>query len=153
MPKFMEEEMKEGGNQNLRKRLRIGPSILKEVNQFLLAPGNSVISGLLRVVEKYGTPEEINAKARKAQKLSNLLKRLQVMKSPYLKDLEWLVAERDKGSFISVSEFRRKVLGERVDGMTFDEAHAVTLEISAFQYFPWLITEARQAIEKKEIMP
>jgi len=149
----MEEEMKEGRNQNLRKRLRINPSALKEVNQFLLDPDNSVISGLLRVVEKYGTPEEINAKARKAQKLSNLLKRLQVMKSPYLKDLEWLMAERDKGSFISVSEFRRNVLGERVDGMTFDEAHAVTLEISAFQYFPWLITEARQAIEKKEIMP
>jgi hypothetical protein len=145
--------MKEGGNQNLRKRLRISPSTLKEVDQFLLDPGNSVINGLLRVMEKYGTPEEINAKARKAQKLSNLLKRLQVMKSPYLKDLEWLMAERDKGSFISVSEFRRKVLGKRVDGMTFDEAHAVTLEISAFQYFPWLITEARQAIEKKEIMP
>lgn len=149
----MEEEMREGGNQDLRKRLRIGPSTLQEVNQFLLDPGNSVINGLLRVVEKYGTPQEINAKARKAQKLSNILKRLQVMKSPYLKDLEWLVAERDKGSFISVSEFRRKVLGKQVDGMTFDEAHAVTLEISAFQYFPWLITEARQAIEKKEIMP
>ena len=145
--------MKEGENQILRKRLRIGPSTLKEVNQFLLDPDNSVINGLLRVVEKYGTPEEINAKARKAQKLSNLFKRLQGMKSPYLKDLEWLTAERDKGSFISVSEFRRKVLGKRVDGMSFDEAHAVTLEISAFQYFPWLITEARQAIEKKEIMP
>lgn len=153
MPKFLEEEMREGGNQNLRKRLRIGPSTLKEVNQFLLDPDNSVINGLLRVVEKYGTPGEINAKARKARKLSNLLKRLQVMKSPYLKDLEWLMAERDKGSFISVSEFRRKILGKRVDGMTFDEAHAVTLEISAFQYFPWLITEARQAIEKNEIMP
>jgi hypothetical protein len=153
MPKFMEAEMKEGENQNLRKRLRIGPSTLKEVNQFLLDPDNSVINGLLRVVEKYGTPGEINAKARKAQKLSNLLKRLKVMKSPYFKDLEWLMAERDNGSFISVSEFRRKVLGKRVDEMTFDEAHAVTLEISAFQYFPWLITEARQAIEKKEIMP
>jgi hypothetical protein len=153
MPKFMEAEMKEGENQILRKRLRIGPSTLKEVNQFLLDPDNSVINGLLRVVEKYGTPEEINAKARKAQKLSNLFKRLKVMKSPYLKDLEWLMAERDKGSFISVCEFRRKVLGKRVDGMTFDEAHAVTLEISAFQYFPWLITEARQAIEKNEIMP
>jgi hypothetical protein len=149
----MEAEMKEGENQNLRKRLRIGPSTLKEVNQFLLDPDNSVINGLLRVVEKYGTPGEINAKARKAQKLSNLLKRLKVMKSPYFKDLEWLMAERDNGSFISVSEFRRKVLGKRVDEMTFDEAHAVTLEISAFQYFPWLITEARQAIEKKEIMP
>jgi hypothetical protein len=153
MPKFTEEEMKEGGNQNLRKRLRIGPSALKEVNQFLLDPENPVLNALLQVIQKYGTPGEINAKARKAQKLSNLLKRLQVMKSPYLKDLEWLMAERDKGSFISVSEFRRKVLGKRVDGMTFDEAHAVTLEISAFQYFPWLITEARQAIEKKEIMP
>ena len=145
--------MKEGKNQDLRKRLKIGSPVLREVNQFLLDPGNSVINGLLRVVEKYGTPAEINAKARKAQKLSSLLKRLGEMKSPYLKDLEWLTAERDKGSFISVSEFRRKVLGMRADGMTFDEAHAVTLEISAFQYFPWLITESRQAIEKKEIMP
>jgi hypothetical protein len=145
--------MEENDNQKLRERLRISPSALKEVNQFLLDPGNSVINGLLRVVEKYGTPAEINAKARKAQKLSNLLKRLQVMKSPYLKDLEWLMAERDKGSFISISEFRRNVLGGRADEVTFDDAHAVTLEISAFQYFPWLITEARQAIEKKEIMP
>ncbi|MBP1699597.1 MAG: hypothetical protein H6Q41_4785, partial [Deltaproteobacteria bacterium] len=64
--------MKKSGNQNLRKRLRIGPSTLKEVNQFLLDPNNPVINGLLRVVEKYGTPEEINVKARKAQKLSNL---------------------------------------------------------------------------------
>jgi len=146
-------KMEKGGNQNLRERLRIGPSVLKEVNQFLLDPGNSVINGLLRVVEKYGTPAEINAKARKAQKLSNLLKRLQVIKSPYLKDLEWLMTERDKGSFISIPEFRRNVLGKRADEVTFDEAHAVTLEISAFQYFPWLITEARQAIGKKEIMP
>jgi hypothetical protein len=145
--------MEENDNQKLRERLRISPSALKEVNQFLFDPGNSVINGLLRVVEKYGTPAEINAKARKAQKLSNLLKRLQVMKSPYLKDLEWLMAERDKGSFISISEFRRNVLGGRADEVTFDDAHAVTLEISAFQYFPWLITEARQAIEKKEIMP
>jgi bifunctional DNA-binding transcriptional regulator/antitoxin component of YhaV-PrlF toxin-antitoxin module len=145
--------MKEGGNQDLRKRLKINSSALKEVNQFLLDPDNSVINGLLRIVEKYGTPAEINAKARKAQKLSNLLKKLRMMKSPYLKDLEWLRAEGEKGSFISVSEFRRNVLGKRADEMTFDEAHAVTLEISAFQYFPWLITEARQAIEKKEVMP
>src|SRR4030042_4115303 len=142
MPKYMEEEMKEGGNQNLKKRLRISPSALREVNQFCLDPNNPVINGLLRVLEKYGAPEEINAKARKAQKLSNLLKRLQVMKSPYLKDLEWLMAEQEKGSFISISEFRRKVLGKQVDGMTFDEAHAVTLEISAFQYFPWLLPAA-----------
>ncbi len=137
----------------LREHLRINPSVVEEINRFLLDPDNPIIYALLRVVEKYGTPEEINAKAREAQRLPNLLSKLQMMRSPYLKDLQWLSEERDKGSFISIPEFRRKVLGNRADGMTFDEAHAVTLEISAFQYFPWLITEARQAIEKKEIMP
>ena len=29
----------------------------------------------------------------------------------------------------------------------------MTLEISALQYFPWLITEARHAIEQQEVMP
>jgi len=145
--------MRKGGNRTLRERLRIDSSVLEEVNEFLLDGENPVLNALLRVVEKYGRPDEINAKAREAQKLPNLLERLRAIKSPYLMDLEWLMAERDKDSFISISEFRRKVLGKRADGMTFDEAHAVTLEISAFQYFPWLITEARQAIERQEIMP
>ncbi len=145
--------MSKESHQKLRERLKIDASVVEEVNQFLLDGNNSVINALLQVVEKYGTPEEINARAREAQKLSNLLERLRAIKSPYLKDLEWLMAERDKGSFISIPEFRRNVLGKRADGMTFDEAHAVTLEISAFQYFPWLITEARQALERQEIMP
>jgi len=145
--------MTKGGYQNLRERLRIDASVVEEINQFLLDRNNSVINALLQVVEKYGTPEEINARAREAQKLSNLLERLRAMESPYLKDLEWLMAERDRGSFVSISEFRRNVLGKGANGTTFDEAHAVTLEISAFQYFPWLITEARQALERREIMP
>jgi hypothetical protein len=33
------------------------------------------------------------------------------------------------------------------------EERAVTLEISALQFFPWLIAEARQAIERRELMP
>jgi hypothetical protein len=70
-----------------------------------------------------------------------------------VKDLEWLMAEREKRSFISISDFRRKVLGRRVDEISFDEGKAVTLEISALQYFPWLITEARHAIEQQEVMP
>jgi hypothetical protein len=128
-------------------------SALEEINRFLLDPDNPVINALLQVVEKYGTPEEINAKAREARKLPNLLQRLEAIKSPFLGDLKWLTAERDRGSFISIPEFRRNVLGKRANGMIFDEAHAVTLEISAFQYFPWLITESKQAIEKREVMP
>jgi len=37
--------------------------------------------------------------------------------------------------------------------MTFLDDMAVTLEISALQYFPFLIIEARQAIERQELMP
>ena len=37
--------------------------------------------------------------------------------------------------------------------MEFDEGRAVTLEISALQYFPWLIAEAQHAIDHQEVMP
>ena len=37
--------------------------------------------------------------------------------------------------------------------MEFDERFAVTLEISALQFFPWLIAEARQAIALQQLMP
>jgi hypothetical protein len=149
----MEGDMTKGGDRYLRERLKIGSSVVEEINRFLLDPDSSIINAMLQVVAKYGTPEEINAKAREAQQLPNLIGKLRNMESPYLKDLEWLIAERDRGSFISIPAFRQKVLGKRADGMTFDERRAVTLEISALQYFPWLVTEARQAIEKQEVMP
>jgi hypothetical protein len=37
--------------------------------------------------------------------------------------------------------------------MKFDEQFAVTLEISAFNFFPWLVEEARRSIAKRELMP
>jgi hypothetical protein len=137
----------------LRELLKIEPSVMEEINRFLLDPDNPVVNALLQIVAKYGTPDEINAQAQKARDLSNLLGRLRKISSPYMKDLEWLMAEREKRSFISISDFRRKVLGKRADEISFDEGKAVTLEISALQYFPWLITEARHAIEKQEVMP
>ena len=64
------------------------------------------------------------------------------------------VIERTKpGAFVSLAAYRRGVLGERAAGMAFDERRAVTLEISALQYFPWLIAECQQAIERRELMP
>ncbi|MEW6375460.1 MAG: hypothetical protein AB1502_06685 [Thermodesulfobacteriota bacterium] len=137
----------------LRERLRIEPPTLEEINQFLLEPDNPVINALLEVVARYGTPEQINERAREARELPNLLMRLREIDSPYLKDLEWLMTKRDKSSFISIPHFRRRVLGKKADEMSFDERKAVTLEISALQFFPWLMTEARHAIEEQEVMP
>jgi bifunctional DNA-binding transcriptional regulator/antitoxin component of YhaV-PrlF toxin-antitoxin module len=38
-------------------------------------------------------------------------------------------------------------------GKDIDSSKAVTLEVSALQYFPWLITEAKQSIEQKQLLP
>ena len=138
---------------DLRERLRIDEAQLRAINDFLLDPGNEVVNRFLEVVDRYGTPEEINAKARGARDLDSLLQRLRESGSPYLRDVEWLAEQRDAGAFISIDAFREKVLGDRAATMHFDEKDAVTLEISALQFFPWLIAEAKQAIENGELMP
>lgn len=138
---------------DLRERLRISEERLKEINDFILDPNNELINKFLEIVEKYGGPEEINRKAHEARKLENLLARLKQENSPYLADLEWLTQQRDAGAFVKISDYRKKILGDAAETMTFNEQNAVTLEISSFGFFPWLITEVKQAIENQELMP
>jgi hypothetical protein len=137
----------------LRNRLQISHDRLDEVNALLLDPDTRAINDFLAVVEKYGTVEEINRKANEARKLPNLMARLKEAGSPYLADLEWLIEQRDQNAFVSIADYRRQVLGDEADAMTFLDDFAVTLEISALQYFPYLIAEARQAIARRELMP
>lgn len=137
----------------LRDQLKIDAAFVEQLNQYFMSPQNTFINDLMSVVEKYGTPEEINEQARQARQMSSLMDRLKKQDSPYIKDLEWLTEMRDKGAFTTVSDYRRNILGPKADCMNFDEGKAVTLEVSALQYFPWLIAEAKQAIDKKEIMP
>jgi len=139
--------------EDLRERLKISPAQLDEINTLLLDPDTQVISDFLEVVAKYGTVEEINRKSAEARQLPNLMAQLKGTGSPYRKDVKWLIEQRDQGAFISVADYRRKVLGDRANTMTFKDDFAVTLEISALQYFPFLITEARQAIAQGELMP
>lgn len=138
---------------DLRQRLRITEDVLKEVNDFILKENNPLVDGLLKLVEKYGGVDEINRRAKEARKLDNLMARLRKRNSPFLKDLEWLIEQRDKEAFISIPEYRRKILGEKADSMKFDESLAVTLEISACNFFSWLIEEAKKAIAQQDLMP
>jgi hypothetical protein len=137
----------------MRERLRIGEADLEVVNALLTSPDNALVDGLLDLVEKYGGVDEINRKADEAGRLETRLARLQEEGSPFLDGVKWLMEQRDTGAFVTLPEYRRGVLGDAADGMAFNETNAVTLEISALQYFPWLITEARQAIEDRELMP
>lgn len=138
---------------DLRNQLKISTECLKEINDFFLDENNKLINEFITIVEKYGGPEQINRKAEEARKLKNLLARLKEGGSPYLSDVEWLIKQRDSGAFIKISGYRKNLLGEAAESMSFNEKNAVTLEISALQFFPWLIAEARQAIEKRELMP
>jgi hypothetical protein len=135
---------------NLRELLRISARRLDDINALLADPKNETVTGLLEVVERYGGPQEINRKAAEAAKLENLMARLQQANSPYVHDLNWLIEQRERSAFIAVADYVRKVNGAPA---ALNQRNAVTLEISALQYFPWLITEARHCIQHGELMP
>jgi hypothetical protein len=139
--------------EDLRQLLKIPRERLDEVNAVLLDPEMQVIDEFLEVVGKYGTPEEINRKAEEAGQLPVLLEKVKQSRSEYINDLDWLQDQRDQQAFISVADYRRKVLGGKADQMTFADDFAVTLEISATQYFPWIIEIARRSIEERKLMP
>ena len=138
---------------DMQNRLKISPDKLDSINEILLNPEMEVINDFLEVVAKYGTPEEINAKADKARKLENLLALVKKTNPNHLKDLEWLQEQRDKGAFISVKDYRKKILGEKAEELVFADDFAVTLEISACQYFPYLRMIAESAIEGQMLIP
>ncbi len=139
--------------QDLRDLLKIPHSRLDEINAILLNPDERVINDFLDVVAKYGTPEEINAKAEEARKLDNLLAKVKETKPEYLDDLNWLKGQRDAGAFITVEDYRKKVLGDKTTTTNFTDDFAVTLEVSACQYFPWLISAAKRSINEGKLLP
>ncbi len=138
---------------DLRHKLEIPETNLKEINDFLLNPDNPLINDLLQVIDKYGGVDEINKKAEEAGQLENLMTRLQSKKPSYVNDLDWLIEKRDKDAFISVSEYRRRVLGDKLKETQFNDDFAVTLELSACQYFPFFIEGANIALERETLLP
>ncbi|MBI2332695.1 MAG: hypothetical protein HYU84_11150 [Chloroflexi bacterium] len=138
---------------NIQKRLKISTDKLKAFNTVLLDEDMRVMKDFLAVVAKYGTPEEINKKHRAARKMENLFKLVEERNPAYINDLNWLIKQRDSGAFISVADYRQKVLGDAAKTMKFKDKNAVTLEVSALQYFPWVRVMAEQAIANQTLMP
>lgn len=137
----------------MRNKLKIENEALRNINEFLSDFDNDFFNPFFNIVEKYGTVEEINKKAERACLLENQVVELKKRRSSYLKDIEWLIEQKNNRAFVSIDEYRKNILKEKIEKTKFDRDFAVTLEISGFQYFTWLITQARQAIENKEIMP
>ena len=138
---------------DLQARLKIAPDKLDAINEVILNPDSQIMTDFLKVVEKYGTPEEINAKAEEAGKLDNLLQKVSDSNTDYRKELDWLIEQKDNNAFISIKDYRKKILGSDYEATEFDDDLAVTLEISALQYFPWIKKTAEKAIAEQKLMP
>ncbi|NJC95157.1 MAG: hypothetical protein FIB03_02280 [Anaerolineae bacterium] len=133
--------------------LEIRHSRLDAINEVLLDPNSKIINAFLDVVAKYGTPEEINRKAAEARKLENLYAKVQEKKPEFIKDLDWLKEQREAKRFIPVAEYRQQVLGDTARNTKFADEFAVTLEVSALQYFPWVREMAECAIQNRTLVP
>jgi hypothetical protein len=140
-------------DKKVRELLKIPYDRLDEINTVLLDPKERVIGDFMKVVDKYGTPHQINQKAKEAGRLSNLMAKVKAIKPEYVKDLEWLIDQREQGRFISVADYRRKVLGAKAEKMDFKDDYAVTLEVSALQYFPWIRPMVEAALKEETLVP
>jgi len=138
---------------NAQKLLKISPDKLKALNSVLLDPDLQVMKDFLAVVAKYGTPDEINRKHRASRKMENLFQIVRERNPDAIKDLNWLIEQRERGAFISVADYRKKVLGEAAEATKFKDRYAVTLEVSALQYFPWIRAMCEKAIAERSLVP
>jgi hypothetical protein len=136
-----------------QKLLKISPDKLKAINAVFLDPNMQIMKDFFDVVAKYGTPKEINRKHRAARRMENLFKRVEERNPDAVKDLKWLIEQRDRGAFVPIADYRRKVLGEAATRTKFKDKYAVTLEVSALQYFPWIRPMAERAIAEKTLVP
>ncbi len=138
---------------NLRDLLKISNKSIETINRYLLNENNSLINALLEIVDKHGGPKEINKKAKEARDLNTMIQKLEKINPNHVQELAWLMKKRDEQAFISIPEYRKSVLGDRYENMTFDENYAVVLEFSAVQYWEFLMDAVRQALDKQMLMP
>jgi hypothetical protein len=137
----------------IRNLLKIPSDRLEAINTVLLDPNEQVINDFLKVVAKYGTPEEINGKHTASRQLPNLMELVKARNPAYMKDLEWLIKQRDRGVFTTVASYRERLLGAKIKNVRFSDESAVTLEVSALQYFPWIRHMCERAIKDGSLVP
>lgn len=136
-----------------RDLLEIPLDRLKIINNLFLDPNITILDDFFKVVSKYGTPEEINQKHIHNRKLENLIIAIKKTNPAYIDDLEWLLEARERGLFSSIESYRSRILGDRRKDFIFSEKNAVTLEVSALQYFQWIRKMCEKAVQEGSLVP
>jgi len=133
--------------------LQIPASRLESLNNVLGDTDSEVMKNFLSVVAKFGTVEVINKKHKNSRKLANLYEQIKTKSPEYINDLDWLIEQRKIGAFISIADYRKKIIGKTKVLPKLKDECAVTLEVSALQYFPWIRIMVEQAISNQTLIP
>jgi len=133
--------------------LNIPADRLTLINEVLSDPQQEIVSDFYQIVAKYGSIEDINDRQKESRNLNSLLKKVELKQPGYLKDLDWLINQRDNKAFITIKEYREKILGDKAKSTIFQDQYAITLEVSALQYFPWIRKMCEYAISNRELVP
>jgi hypothetical protein len=136
-----------------KQKIEIAKQQVVAVNRYLKHPKNKALNDFWRVVKKYGTVEKINKKAERAGSLEYQLDRMKRTRSPWLKEINWLTRQQSEKNFITKRQYQKKVLGGKYSRVKLKTKLPVVLEISSYQYFPWLVAEAKKAIKQGDLMP
>ncbi|HEQ79018.1 MAG TPA: hypothetical protein ENN76_01985 [Euryarchaeota archaeon] len=137
----------------MKGQLTIPGSALEVMNEFLSDKDNRLINDLHDIIDKHGGIDEVNRKAKENGSFDSLISRLDKKHPDMSKDVQWLMAKKEEGAFINVEDYQKRILKDRFDSTNFDYKNAVTMEISACQYFSFLMAQARQSVEREELMP
>jgi len=113
---------------------------LSELNRVLNSKDNVLFEKLYEKVEKHGGVDRINEIALESGFPATTLKKLRDIGSPYYDSLQLLIEKVNSLGFV-----------KRKQGL--DEEHAVTLEISALQYFPWFMAQIDRCFSRGEYLP
>lgn len=134
------------------KNLSISAGTLEEINRFLTKDSNPIIDRINEIIERHGGADKINASAAQNGELAVLMDKVKKKNPGYWEDLNRLSEKVKSGAFCTLEEYRQERCGPSIPEL-MDDSFQVTLEISALQYFPWLIAEADKALKDRELLP
>ncbi|NLL62388.1 MAG: hypothetical protein GX240_06420 [Candidatus Atribacteria bacterium] len=134
----------------MKDKFTINFKVIDEINEFFTEKNNPVIDEIIKIVDKYGGPQKINSLSQQNGTVEVLIEKLHNKKPEYFDQLNWLIEQRESKKFINMEKYKSRI---NTPKDMLDESYEVTLEISSLHYFPWLISQAKQAIERGELLP
>lgn len=134
----------------MKDKFAINFKVIDEINEFFTEKNNPVIDEIIKIVDKYGGPQKINSLNQQNGTVEVLIEKLRNKKPEYFDQLNWLIEQRESKKFINMEEYKSRI---NTPKDMLDESYEVTLEISSLHYFPWLISQAKQAIDRGELLP